>query len=639
MPAAAPKNIFPALASAVAAALLFLTACSKENSDPTPKSSTQSESPPLSTLNPQLSTPSPTLPHLGTQGYIGSQSCVECHKDEHASWHRTYHRTMTQVASRDSVQADFNNVVLTNNNTRFTLFKKPEAPDEYWVRMQPLNDPTADPNAGVETRIGLITGSHHMQVFWVPEGHGNLQIGFPFTWLIPEKRWVPRNSTFVRPPDIEHRPEAWNIVCSRCHSTGLEPHFDTATRTVGTRVAELGISCEACHGPAQHHVDLRRSAPLTPNLTLNLNLSEIIHPEKLSAERSSQICGFCHSMKWIDKSSNWRATGFEYRPGDDLEKTTPIIRASSTNEIPGLADYLAKNPDLFRDFFWSDGMIRVSGREFNGLIESPCYKGGKFSCLSCHSGHDSDPVDMLPVRARSNAACLQCHEKFSEPRALAAHTRHAPNSSGSECYNCHMPHTTYGVLKAIRSHEISSPRIRDDLDTGRPNACNLCHLDRTLDWTAQQLKAWYNQQPPQLPEHGKSVSYAVRLALAGDAGQRAIIAWHLGWNTAQQTSGTNWFGPILGQLLDDPYAAVRLVAERSARTLNLLPANYDYTIPPDQRAPARELLWEKWKQSEANLTPDRQAQLLSWPADLDRQRRAFDDFLGTRDHRPVRLRE
>ena len=32
-----------------------------------------------------------------------------------------------------------------------------------------------------------------------------------------------------------------------------------------------------------------------------------------------------------------------------------------------------------------------------------------------------------------------------------------------------MPHTTYGVLKAIRSHEISSPAVETEIDTGRPS--------------------------------------------------------------------------------------------------------------------------------------------------------------------------
>src|SRR5437667_233850 len=159
--------------------------------------------------------------------------------------------------------------------------------------------------ATADVRIGLVTGSHHMQVFWVPGGAGNMQIGFPFTWLIPEKRWVPRNSTFVRPPDAVHRSEVWNVICSRCHATGIEPHADSETRTMDTRAGELGIACEACHGPGQRHVEARlaerdKARPLDPQ-TLR---SEIIHPKKFDPVRASQICGFCHSMKWWDRNED-----------------------------------------------------------------------------------------------------------------------------------------------------------------------------------------------------------------------------------------------------------------------------------------------------------------------------------------------
>ena len=580
-----------------------------------------------------------TLPQIDdTHGYTGSKACQDCHKDQYTSWHRTYHRTMTQVASPESVQADFNNVILTNDNTRFTLYKNAE---EHWVRMEQIavaDDVRAEP---LNLRIGLITGSHHMQVFWVPEGTGNLQIGFPFTWLIPEKRWVPRNSTFIRPAGLEHRPEAWNIVCSRCHTTGVEPRFEAGTRSVATHVGELGISCEACHGPGRRHHDLRVLARSNGQDT-PLELQEIVHPEKISPERASQVCGFCHSMKWIDKSENWREKGFQYRPGDNLEDTTPIIRAAATNRPAELEEYLARNPNLLTDFFWSDGMIRVSGREYNGLIESPCYKGGKFSCLSCHSGHESEPDDLLAQKAKSNKACLDCHEKFREPQQLTAHSRHSAGSSGSECYNCHMPHTTYGVLKAIRSHEVSSPRVADDLATGRPNACNLCHLDKSLAWSADYLKEWYQQEKPALSENATNVSHAVWLALAGDAGQRALIGWHLGWKPALEVSGRDWIAPVLGQLLDDPYSAVRIVAERSLKSISKqTPGWYDYTIPPESRRSAREEVWKTWKASlkEGGIEKKRADAVLARPEDLEAQRTAYEQVLGWRNHRPVRLRE
>ena len=129
----------------------------------------------------------------------------------------------------------------------------------------------------------------------------------------------------------------------------------------------------------------------------------IVHPEKLDPRRASQVCGFCHSMKWYDGNEGWSENGFRYRPGDDLEATTPIIRPRQLDRQPWLGKVLANNPDLLRDFFWPDGMVRVSGREYNGLIESPCYAGGKFSCLSCHSLHDSEPDDQL-ARNRTGSA-------------------------------------------------------------------------------------------------------------------------------------------------------------------------------------------------------------------------------------------
>lgn len=561
-----------------------------------------------------------SLPQVGgPEGYTGSKACQNCHKDQFASWHRSFHRTMTQFAHGEAVQADFSNVVLTNADTRFTLQRRG---DEHWVRMQKIGEEIPPDGEAFETRISLVTGSHHMQVFWVPEGHGNLQVGFPFTWLIPEKRWVPRESTFIRPPGTEHRPEAWNIVCSRCHTTGVEPHADMSARRIETQVAELGISCEACHGPGQRHTDLQNAAQASGRKS-PLLAGEIVHPEKLSPERASQVCGFCHSMKWIDRAEHWREKGFRFRPGDDLQASTPVIRPGHLKEIPGLEEYLGRHPDLLRDFFWSDGMMRVSGREYNGLIESPCAKGGKFSCLSCHSPHDSEPDDQLRQIGKSNAACVQCHEKFRDDQAVAAHTHHLPSSTGSACYNCHMPHTTYGVLKAIRSHQISSPRVAEELTTGRPNACNLCHVDKTLGWTAESLTRWYGQPAVTVPREWETLPHIPRLAVAGDAGQRALAAWHLGWSPALAAAGNRWALLVLPKVLDDPYAAVRCVAERALRGVaaGTVPTGYNYTKDPRERVP--------W-------TP------IANPAtspELARESELILEWIARRKEAPIRLRE
>jgi hypothetical protein len=238
-----------------------------------------------------------------------------------------------------------------------------------------------------------------------------------------------------------------------------------------------------------------------------------------------------------------------------------------------MAALLKDDPRFVSDIFWSDGMVRATGREYNGLIDSPCYKNApddehRMSCASCHAMHqtadDRRPVvewadDQLAPQAIANGACLQCHDKFGGDK-LAAHTKHRADSSGSSCYNCHMPYTTYGLLKTIRSHQVSSPSARATLETGRPAACNLCHLDKTLDWTAARLSDWYGQPRPAdgaMGDDNRSVAASIVSLLTGDAGQRAIAAQAMGWAPAQQVSGNELDAAV-------PRAAARRSVRRGA---------------------------------------------------------------------------
>ncbi len=624
--------------------LAGLLGCSKEPSVP-----------PASAVSSDIATPTAasavdeylaSIPREGgVQGYAGAQSCQECHADQYASWHRSFHRTMTRLPSTNSIQARFDQTVLTNDGARYTLSR---TNDEFWVQIEPATPPLPGgfrPEP-VHVQMGLVTGSHHMQVFWVPNGMGNCQIGFPFTWLIPEQKWVPRNSTFLRPPNTPHRPETWNLVCSRCHATGTEPALDRVAMTWDTHVGNLGIACEACHGPGELHRSLARTLPKpiskpaggTNPIATNL---AIIHPGKLAPALASEICGFCHSMKWIGPDEHWPEKGFRFRPGDSLEATTPVMRPTQLERQPWLNNLLAKNPEVFRDFFWPDGMVRVSGREYNGLIESPCYRGGKFSCLSCHSLHESEPDDQLSKKGTDNRACVQCHPRFQDVAQITSHTHHAHTSPGSLCYNCHMPHTTYGVLTAIRSHQVSSPRIADSLATGRPNACNLCHLDQPLAWSADWLKTWYGQSRHTLTADQTQVAESVRLAISGDAGQRVLMAWHLSWAPALQASGRNWQMPIIGGLLDDPYAAVRCVAERSLRALGgISPPGFEYFLGLDSRPSVRTQVWDQWFRT---LPPGDRSRIpratLSGAEDRQKAEDTFRRLQAGRAETPVRLRE
>lgn len=548
---------------------------------------------------------------------------------------------MTQVLTTNSVVANFSNVRLEFMGEQFELHKKQ---GEFWVEIQDLNEVNAARAANgpwpepLRVRMGLVTGSHHMQVFWLPGGIGNVQIGFPFTWLINEHRWVPRNDAFIRPPETTPPKEVWNLTCIRCHTTGGQPRPDREHNTFDTRVAELGIACEACHGPAERHVQHQKliGKSASGNNSRNRDTT-IVQPRDLDHVRASQICGSCHSVKWFDEKEGWQQNGFRFRPGDDLEKTTPIVRPNKLEAQPWLQKVLAKKPDLFEDLFWSDGMIRVAGREFNGLIESPCFQRGDMSCLSCHSLHKSEPDDQLARGMDGNQACLQCHTKFSEK--IAEHTHHLPQSSGSQCYNCHMPFTTYALLKSIRSHQITSPDVPSTLQTGRPVACNLCHLDQTLDWTATRLNTWYGKPKPNLNDDQKKIAASLLWLLRGDAGQRALAAWSMGWESARLASGQDWEAPHLSVLLDDPYSAVRYIAGRSLRELpGFTDFQYDFVSTDEDRRHKSTEAMNQWNKSASRLNSEKAGRVLLNP-DSSVNAEAASRLLQQRNNRPVRLRE
>jgi len=363
----------------------------------------------------------------------------------------------------------------------------------------------------------------------------------------------------------------------------------------------------------------------------------IVNPPRCAKKYSAQICGQCHGIKWTPPTEPWRREGFSFRPGKDLDQTTPIIRPARIDEQPWLRAGLQKDPTFVEKRYWPDGMVRVSGRDYNGLMESPCYQRGEMTCLSCHSMHQSQPENQLAANMDSDQACFQCHSRFRQQ--IAEHSHHPLGSSGAVCYNCHMPFTTYGLMKAIRSHQITSPTVQSSLQTGRPNACNLCHLDKTLEWTAQYLKQWYGTPPPQLDQSNQTTSAALLWLLRGDAGQRALIAWHMGWEPARQASGQRWFPPFLAQLLIDPYPTVRYIAQRSLkRLLGFSDFDYDFVGPEPERAVARQRALELWRHTPASaLERTGPAVLLDENGSL--QTEMVQRLLQQRDDRSMDLQE
>ncbi len=64
------------------------------------------------------------------QGYVSSAECRACHPSQYDSWHHTFHRTMTQVVTRDTLVAPRGDETVLNANGRYHFAWRG---DELWV--------------------------------------------------------------------------------------------------------------------------------------------------------------------------------------------------------------------------------------------------------------------------------------------------------------------------------------------------------------------------------------------------------------------------------------------------------------------------------------------------------------------------
>ena len=326
-------------------------------------------------------------------------------------------------------------------------------------------------------------------------------------------------------------------------------------------MVELGIACERCHGAAEEHVRANRNPARRYALHVGAEGDPtVVNPRRLDHVRQTALCGTCHTAC---EELAQGADGFV--PGellsDELDFETMHAMVARASDVVDPDDL----PDEERDVveaFWRDGRARVAGREYDSVTRSACYLEGEMSCISCHRVHGEEPDGQLALEADASSMCGGCHQEvFAD---VPGHTHHLPESTGSDCLSCHMPYTSYGLLSATRSHRMASPAPTGLDGRETPNACNLCHLDQSVGWTAEHLSEWYGAPREPLPPALAELPAGAVWMLRGDPVQRALAAWHYGWEPAREASELRPLRPALGVLLVDRYSVVRQVAGRVA---------------------------------------------------------------------------
>lgn len=476
-----------------------------------------------------------------------SQTCRPCHLDHVASWGRTFHRTMSQPAVRAAIDAPFDGRTIEALGVRARAWS---SGSDFFLDVP---DPGSD--RVVSHRVDRVTGSRRMQQF--ETRIDDRYVRLPLAFSLDERRWLHLSEAFFQADgnDYNAHRAVWDLNCIFCHTTGPVPGLDARDR-LASRVAELGIACEACHGPGEEHARRMRSPLRRYAIRLTHPIDPtIVNPGRIEQARSVQVCGHCHGQRVPVARDSIReilARGDPYVPGEDLsriyEPVTPNTRLGSYS---------------FASRFWPDGSPRLTAYEYQGLLESPCYLRGKMTCLSCHTMHAGDPRGQMRPDLPGNALCTQCHTSYIAAR-LSAHTRHESSSEGSRCIACHMPPVVYGILTWHPSHRISSPDPARSF--GTPDACTLCHSGRSLGWAASSVARLWPKDRARSTLGADLLSdpapELVHALFAGDAVYRALSASRLGAPSPEAEVAQRAV-PLLAEVLLDPYPNVRRLAREA----------------------------------------------------------------------------
>jgi len=378
-----------------------------------------------------------TTAALHAADFTGSEKCQPCHSAVYAKWKKTrMANILVDVkAHPEAILGDF------SKPDPLVTFRKED--------------------------IVFTYGSKWKQRYFTKVGNDYFVYGAQ--WDVTAKVWRKYYAkdgtdwwTAHYPAEQMQRPTG--PLCDGCHSTNFNVNTNAVT--------EWNVGCERCHGAGSKHVK-------KPSKT------NIVNAARLDYVRANDICIQCHSQGQPKtnpvngKYYDWPTT---YKPGDRLSDHWNLeehkLGETSFTHFP-------------------DGTAHKNRMQGNDYVQSAMYTHG-IKCSNCHDVHGTaNAGDTIKA---GNALCLQCHGGKSPngPRggSIEAHTHHKAGSTGSECTACHMPRIEQTIdVVNVRAHTFKFITPSQSEREKIPNACILCHKDKTNQWATGELDKWPNVSP------------------------------------------------------------------------------------------------------------------------------------------------
>ncbi len=379
-----------------------------------------------------------------TPRYEGTRECASCHRDMIRDHTDSFHaQTLFEVdGDADSVVASFDQ----GEELRTVQFPGEDAPRPFTV-----DDITYALAAGRNQQYYVarveVDGAETYRVL-------------PARWSVVNNQWEP----FTPAANWDDPLYDFMTNCAGCHSTGFN--------TEANAWEEMGVQCEACHGPAEVHIELAEDLPRRPE---EADLVEV----RRSIQRAvdPQVCGACHSR---GNSPFPR----HYLPGEVLESEGFEVLAAGTAEA-----------------FYPSGHAALLNAQYNE------WKGtGHESCATCHNNHTRVEGVPFGLPAEPVELCLSCHNAAyslddSDPHPVremfeglnvvegveGIASGHFTTEGGPTCMTCHMVRVIMdGVPRASHAPQPILPGIVLN-NPGLTDTCSECHEEQASPQALQAL--------------------------------------------------------------------------------------------------------------------------------------------------------
>jgi cytochrome c553 len=366
----------------------------------------------------QAGYPTPEQAQIAKTGkYMGSDSCLECHEDEHKTWATSRHtlkatkgpafgkefeKNIYQWVRRDWDKLDGYMIVDQKDaNTNYMAARKvPWAEVDYVIgqtyKQRYLKYYDGGPIEVFEasTQDGGI--SWKLDKSKVSTYAGNKQrAGYKLMFLETNPQDGKMNANNYG----EYR--SWQERCIGCHTTGFDPKaWDQAKAdfVAGKRkdlrdifVADLRVGCESCHGPGEAHNKAKGGK------------GNIIHPAKITNVAARQmVCGQCHTRPQVSKHSPLAQDLRGYRLTDEYTDFGTFTRPSW-----GKGNRQVSIDGKGRRDHQQDMDIRLGA-----AVRGNHSAHAEMACFDCHDAHgvgNKDKKNPTLKKASAVETCAACH--------------------------------------------------------------------------------------------------------------------------------------------------------------------------------------------------------------------------------------